>query len=604
MRQRLWLCSVVVVLVASGSLLGGPSDKDPLRPFETFGGAKVQALVKAADELSRSIAPAMDKLEQDARGQTLGKVPAKIWSDTWVDIYRLTRIAERISEWNETAGVDYRLRASWFLRSHNRLFLSYMSTPLGLQETAKVRSTYQRNNPRRDQSLKMLSQLVRQENWEAADTLLNESEDWAESFMVFCDAERTAFMTPYVEAARQIRPPALSKRLEEVRVELVRFRDQQTVDSAQWVSYAAASTSGIRSTGRFSENGQDLTGPQLIHRLMDQWQILQLSTLRRRAAEWALERVGKDTLADASVQEVKDMAHEQYLAGAKLVVQALCKVIEADAERANSDEVPSLYFAYLEALSPWVGRTCDRMLLEPATVALAKLSQKNPAFDAECLGYRRATDEVIRWRARAAESLATRKATEFPVAADKLRSAATSSADRDGLFFPPPYPDRVPSLLASAPKVLSDIVPNLLAQKVTVQNVVAYDAMKAIGRYERGNYAVISLPGPVRSEIDALRLDLLATAERPPLSLLAASAILSAETGCYDAVGGTIRSIYLDSHLTRFATLTHIPAYDVLTSLGALPADPYFANRVPEVVVRFTIQPVWLRHQCFLVAVP
>ena len=120
-----------------------------------------------------------------------------------------------------------------------------------------------------------------------------------------------------------------------------------------------------------------------------------------------------------------------------------------------------------------------------------------------------------------------------------------------------------------------------------------------VSRYSVGTYVTCrSLSGSCAAVIAALRTDLLVTDQTPPLSLAAAVAIDSAERGDAVTLGGTVSGLHLEGLITRFAGLPDtLWALETLTmSRANMKLD---SGLLPNVVVRFELQPRWAQHEYF-----
>ena len=118
-------------------------------------------------------------------------------------------------------------------------------------------------------------------------------------------------------------------------------------------------------------------------------------------------------------------------------------------------------------------------------------------------------------------------------------------------------------------------------------------------RYSAGTYVTCrSIAGSYAPAIAALRSDLMVTDQTPPLSLAAAVAIDSAERGDAVALGGNVSGMHLEGLITRFAGLPDSawPLETLTMSRVILKTD---SSLLPNVVVRFELQPRWAQHEYF-----
>jgi hypothetical protein len=117
-----------------------------------------------------------------------------------------------------------------------------------------------------------------------------------------------------------------------------------------------------------------------------------------------------------------------------------------------------------------------------------------------------------------------------------------------------------------------------------------------VARYDARHYSMVAAYRAA-DEIQRLRQDLLVTEQLPPLTLGAAMAIDSAERGDFFAVGGTVRGIYLEGLIPRFATLPEGGLS--MLALGPLPVEPKHEGLLNHVVMRLEVAPSWVSHRYF-----
>jgi hypothetical protein len=97
------------------------------------------------------------------------------------------------------------------------------------------------------------------------------------------------------------------------------------------------------------------------------------------------------------------------------------------------------------------------------------------------------------------------------------------------------------------------------------------------------------------AELQLLKAELLTNESAPPLTLAAATALATAERGDLVSVGGTIKQIAVDGVVTRFRDLKPSGWPLALSKFddGGIRLRPF-----RQILFRYTIQPVWLQHEC------
>jgi hypothetical protein len=240
-------------------------------------------------------------------------------------------------------------------------------------------------------------------------------------------------------------------------------------------------------------------------------------------------------------------------------------------------------------------------LADAVSGPLQELAAKSATFAAEVNAYRRATGELLRWRARVAAAEAKAMRSEYPASDEVVQAAAMTPQDGPGLIT-----DQSPALgearlRSPAPAAMALLLEKLLARKLTVSKIAALDsAPLCVAVYRNRHYA--TLPRASTEEaIRRLKADLHVADQLPPLSLAAAAAIASAERGDFAATGGTVEDVFLEGLVPRFATL--VPATASLVPLGRLPDEsPPDGRRIDHVLLRLVLRPAWVQHRYFFQA--
>jgi hypothetical protein len=99
----------------------------------------------------------------------------------------------------------------------------------------------------------------------------------------------------------------------------------------------------------------------------------------------------------------------------------------------------------------------------------------------------------------------------------------------------------------------------------------------------------------LNAEIEVLKAELLLDDSLPPLSLPAATALVTAERGDLVALGGNIRLVAIDAVVTRFRDLNP-PLWPL--ALAEFDTDGAIRERpLSQVLFRYTVEPAWLQHE-------
>ncbi len=109
------------------------------------------------------------------------------------------------------------------------------------------------------------------------------------------------------------------------------------------------------------------------------------------------------------------------------MVGALIKLIEADAGAIRAEGIPPRHAAYVHALAPVLSLAVDDAFTKHFQAALDQLAAKSPPLVAQLNTYRRATGDMLRWRARLAGAQRAR-AQPTKSAGTSFKGALSSSA--------------------------------------------------------------------------------------------------------------------------------------------------------------------------------
>jgi hypothetical protein len=353
-------------------------------------------------------------------------------------------------------------------------------------------------------------------------------------------------------------------------------------------SRIAAAVKSIESTGTAMWDGEQVDGPALIIAIHQTWREAQNKTLRCRAIDWA--RGVKSGLRPPSELDELDAAYAQFAASVGPTVDA---IIVADASRALPDIVPTLYARYLDALATVAPSVAAAGWHDSAERGLQALREKSPAFAKQADNYQRATSDLLRWRRRAAQAAARARSANASTLEQLLAKAATGA-----------HPD-VTIMKRPAPALVRDVAAATVAQPALATRLMAAGDGTALSSYAQRTTARVSDCVIPASAIAQLKEDLLVTADSPPLTLAAATAIASAEQGTLSAAGGHITGVELQSLIVPLMTLDVDKASAF--PLGPLPSDnaPFPASEpIAQVQYVFAVQPSWLQHVYIFTELP
>lgn len=609
-KTRHWLGILVSAAVTAlcSVVLANPSHEDFDAALDVHGGessVKLQQSAQAQYEEANEALTALAKGANSGRASRLD--PKKIGSAN-LALSRLRRLAEQLRVFAEPAGADYQLRCEALNKSLTGFAEAYKPLPSSQKFIHSVRLQIGRQGPARLKALRRIEQLVAKQDWEPAEKALYDVYDTLAPGTIFLSpGENQEIYGPFANVDMAVQNAMLRMRSQKALELLTATRQEQTPNFAALLADMRAAANALANASTATWAGESLSGPQLVGRFGQTWQETQVAVLRCRTLDWAMAHRGTDMYREGmepSDGPRKSKIDDDFRQFSDSLVQILTQTIEADAQRASGEEAVRLYAEYLREIAPFARQTHQRFLAQTLEPSLEKLASKSAGFAEEVAAYRAATTEILRWRQRLAVALAASHMSRYVPVEKKFFEATQSDAQYKGLFAERNPNPRTSALLASAPEIMPVACQRLMGQPVTVFDVVRVPGggSAAIARYRLRNYATTPAPLPLQAEVEALRFDLLAGEQAPPLTLAATQALVTAERGDLVAAGGEITGLYLEGVATRFATLP--PGASVLCPLGALPREETDYDFLAQMLMRFDVRPHWAQHDHFFVEFP
>ena len=97
-----------------------------------------------------------------------------------------------------------------------------------------------------------------------------------------------------------------------------------------------------------------------------------------------------------------------------------------------------------------------------------------------------------------------------------------------------------------------------------------------------------------QAAVDSLFADLFVSDSQPPLSIAAASAVMSLRNNVFESVGGSVTAFELESSGTRFGSLDG--SMSAFARLGDIPLEQPGPR---SMLVHLNVEPTWLQHKYF-----
>ena len=364
--------------------------------------------------------------------------------------------------------------------------------------------------------------------------------------------EQAPIYAPFNEIQSAIETAMRGARTVQAKKLLSQRRQAETPDFAGVLREMQAAATSLSTSGTVSMDGAALTGPEAITKFGERWAEVQVKAIRCRTLDWLLTKsfgeYGGPSDSGGDAQNASQIVTD-YAKFNTEMMKSLARLISADANRVAGPDAVRLYVEYLQASAPLIRRSANQNLAPVINPALQTLARRAPQFDVEIAAYAEGTADLLRWSGRVARGLAVARAEEFPSIDSLMFNATISGAGYTGLYPEQGAVPNVASLLASAPQVMPRPIQRLQGKKAHALDVVRLggNGPVAIARYRVRSYANVPAPLDLAAETDALKFDLMVAENLPPISMLAAVAIDSAERGDLAAIGGTITNQYLES---------------------------------------------------------
>jgi hypothetical protein len=601
MRTTLQRCGWLLLLVVSASsALANPSDKQPQAALDVHGQQFSPELLDVAQKLADKNRTALEKFDGLVKANKALKIDGVELGTAYVNSLRLRRAADQLIMLGEPAGVDFGFRAGEQSQAAQRYVLTLKAVPQAAQGVGLMRSKASQVAQLRQKQLPKLQKLIERQDWDTAERELHEVLDEIEVFAIFMQAdERVSIFAPWQDASRAI---ALALETNRKAAALKAFDDRIAAtkpDLAKLLADVSAAASSLKKADKHAIADKMLTGPELVAHFDAAWQKAQVAAIKTLALEWA-RSTRTDTAPTASWTQWR-ADYDKFAASFGPALKAL---ISADAARVSAADAPALYQAYLPAVADLVDHSAGALAstLQPA---LDELVAKSPELTANVKAYRAITDDLLRWRERIAAEQAQAIAKDFHAAEAKTHAAFQRSGDSTGFFEAEPMKTAKARLTETAAKTLLTGSPKLVGQKIVIADVCALGgaSQAGIARFHDRLYARTTLPtAALTEEVAALETQLMVTPVQPPLSLLATRAVRGARRGDLVQCGGAVSGIFLEGHVTRFATLPDAAA--TLVALGQLPADYVERDQLEQVALRLDVQPSWVQQRYLFFKLP
>ncbi|MCY2964774.1 MAG: hypothetical protein NT069_14240 [Planctomycetota bacterium] len=577
--RRVWPLALIVIAFGGPFCVAGPTDTEPSRPLEVREAELNTAWIGKITDKYGDLDKQMESLTSRQK-LTVGDVQAV--NAAYRLYVQIDRVAIRLSELREPAGVDMHLRV---MNHHTKL--KEMSQQIKSESDfqsfqAKLARDYISEARKREKVLTKVRSLAKQGKLDEADQTLNDEQDFLEAGKLWLDdAVWGGVMGRFGEARREIGDKVQRLHTDQNEASLKEALGDKKPNLKQESIALQRAAQSLKATPETNYLGKSCTGPQLITAALDHWSELQREVIRYEVNYWYLKKS-----RDASVEQ-------EYEAFRTQIGNLIAEVVAADAERINEAEARPLYLAHVTAIAPIVARSFDDKLHDILRAGLDPLLEKSPQLRVEVDGYEQATEGILTWRERAATAYAKSRRKEFTNLVETYSAASQRVQPLRGLFSNVQKPG---SLFDPADRLMQVVAPQMINKKVVLVQIDGSRAsnQSTYSRLQGGCFASLQLNRMPPATVALLKSDLLVTDERPPLSLKAAGAIWAAENGCVDEIGADVTAVEFQALAPRCLQVTASDSHLVHTSEIA---TQQFLEPEKQVMTRFEVHPVWYRYR-------
>ena len=497
-----------------------------------------------------------------------------------IRLYVLSKQFERwrphLDNYREPLAVDWFARNLYYAKALSDFYSVYYSTPQARLDQEKALAVLARTQVNRSRAIQKISDTLQSGAPRAAERALEKLLD--DLYAV------TAVLSP------EQRKPTYDS------IATIAGRVQAAMEDLRKQEALAAETA---ERAKLTDMSSDLlgqlaigSGPQRLAELIELWKGVHLQQLKvfafTNASVPSGLSMGTDRERDYLSTEAMTASFTQELKAAVL------DYVRRDAAAADAQSAEQLLHAYHQLLAELSMRTDDEPWLVGFDQPLEQLARTAGLTD--LVGdYRRATDDLLRWRARCAEEWAAcmPERSLLELARQELACGDTFL----GLYTTGQAESRLPRLHGPIPDLVPLVAAKLVGASVRIARLVPLDGSARLwmGSLQEGWYCKIGEAANHAEYVQSLSAELLCDATHPPLSRQAAAALLAAQRGVCEEVGGQMTGFTLESYVTRLAKMP--PVASNLLPLGSLGPDDLQSTPKSAVAVRGELTPRWFRYR-------
>jgi len=606
---RLVFALAMFALGADQYLWGNPSTRDASKPLATHQSLPGAAdLAKQAEDLLADLLQVVEEIDRANAVGRIDRLPGKKLAGAIPKVLQAYRCQRLLLTLGEPLGTDLAMRIRVPDEKIQNACLAWGGTPDGMRVRAAIIAQLRKQLPKQLEQYEKINQMFQSgQHAEAEKKLIPIGDELFVQLWFLPLTEREPYYshfiriyTPVDNAMKIVRTrDAISgclDRIEQIKPNLTMLE--------QWGHQVADQ---LRSGGQAAWNDQPaVSGPEVLQELLQRYHAGHAAWQRIAAMGWIIRSSGGGGASGGPADTAP--YSEQVLASEaarwrEAAMQAAVNIIVADAASIAPQAIPMRHQEYVERLAIDAGRLFPARLSAPLDAALTTMVRGNSVYASSIEQYAVSTKDILIFRERIAKARATHLQRDFPPADSFVREATTADAECRGLYPENRPPTILATLFEQASKIMMLRGPRLIDQQVRMDGVWRSSANipVAAASLSTRTYGTVAVASTIDAAITQLKDDLLVDSMYRPLTLDAAIAIRTAETGNFETIGGKIAAAQLESMVTRFASLPDAAA--AIIPCGATVKLEGEGDVLSQMVMRLDIMPQWVHHRLFTVPV-
>lgn len=543
----------------------------------------------------------LTELARTALPASTDKASSKQLATGYVNYRKLSRLVERMRQFGEPVAVDANLQGNFYSSPILYSLERYLATPKGRTDAQKAMAYVTRTAPARAKIIGQIQQLISKGSFEQAEAMLDKTYDDLFLFLAYIHHyEHKNILEPFSVVQSYIHDAMQKKRISATQTTFANVFAEATNQRDQLLAILEQGRLELSRGDSVTIDGQAMPAPQALATVLSRWELVHSAMVHAEAIEAASRATGYDGASSHSGEQSTWYRETTQLTSS--VQQLVSAWITTQSQSTQPDVAKNHYLAYVQTLASVAPHVRDPQWVNAFEAPLASLAAR-AGLTPSVTAYTKATDGVLRWRAKIADAQAKKHAANFPEASDYSRMQLPFDQTGKGFFLNQPNAPSppIPCNYVAIPNSLPWATERIMNRPVTLNNSFHLPGEKKIwmSRYRQGVYArLVTIPGLENMPaIAKLRSDLLVDTDHPPLSLRSAMAIGTAERGEFRKVGGTILHMTLEGSVSRFATLP--PMAGKLFMYGDVPLRVDYGDELSGLAIRYDVQPAWLSHDYF-----